>query len=274
MSIVQAIVLGIVQGLTEFIPVSSTAHLILVEKALGWNFGTEIDFAFNVLIQLGTSVALVVYFWKDLWHIARAVIDALRQRAPLATSDARLGWLVVVATIPALIIGLLFKNFFEALHEQPVVVALVLILASALLFLGERIGQRVRALVTATWLDAIVIGCAQALALVPGVSRSGATISAALAREFERTAAARLSFLMSVPALIGAGVLAARDLARTPSLGVVLLPLAVGSIVAGIVGFLSIHWLLRYLSRHPLYVFGGYRVLAGIIFLALLLLRR
>ena len=274
MSILQAVVLGVVQGLTEFIPVSSTAHLILLEKVLGWNFGDDVDFAFNVLIQLGTTLALIIYFRLDLWNIVRAVMVGLLQRQPLASADARLGWLVVVATIPAVVIGLLFKNFFEALHEQPVVVALVLIVASALLFLGERIGTQVRALGSATWLDSIVVGLAQALALVPGVSRSGATISVALAREFERTAGARLSFLMSVPALLGAGVLAARDLAKTPNLGTIVLPLGVGFAVAGIVGFVSIHWLLRYLSRHPLYVFGWYRLLAGIVFLVLLLTLR
>ena len=274
MSIIQAIVLGIVQGLTEFIPVSSTAHLILVEKALGWNFGNDVDFAFNVLIQLGTTVALIIYFWKDLWNIVRAVIAGLVQRAPLASADARLGWLVVVATIPAVILGLLLKNFFEALHEQPVIVAIVLIVASALLFLGERIGKHVRTLVSATWLDAIVVGLAQALALVPGVSRSGSTISAALALNFERTAAARLSFLMSVPALIGASAVAARDLAKTPDLGSVLVPLAVGFVVAGIVGIASIHWLLRYLTRHSLSVFGVYRIVAGLVFLAVLLIAR
>ncbi len=272
MSVLQAIVLGIVQGLTEFIPVSSTAHLILVEKAFGWEFGKDLDFAFNVLIQLGTTVALIIYFWADLWNIVRAVISGLLQRAPLNSADARLGWLVVVATIPAVVFGLLLKNFFEALQEQPFVVAIVLILTSALLFWGERIGRRIRALASATWFDGIVVGLAQALALVPGVSRSGATISGALARDFERTSAARLSFLMSVPALIGASVVATRDLVKTPDLGAILVPLGAGFVVAGIVGFLSIHWLLRYLSRHPLYVFGGYRVLAGIVFIALLLL--
>ncbi len=273
MTIIQAIVLGIVQGLTEFIPVSSTAHLILVEKALGWNFGKDFDFAFNILIQVGTTAALIIYFWRDLWQIVRAVFIALLHRAPLETEEARLGWLIVVATIPAVVIGLLFKTFVEALHEQPFVVASVLIVASSLLFFSERIGKHVRALGTATWLDAIVVGFAQALALVPGVSRSGATISGALARDFERSAAARFSFLMSVPALIGASVLAARDLSKTPNLSAILPPLAVGFVVAGIVGFISIHWLLRYLSRHPLNVFGWYRVLAGIVFIAVLLLR-
>lgn len=272
MTIIQAIVLGIVQGLTEFIPVSSTAHLILVQRLIGWHFGADVDFAFNVLIQLGTTVALIIYFWKDLWHIARAVVVGLVQRRPLQTEEARLGWLIVLATLPAVVIGFLFKSFFEALHEQAIVVALVLICASALLFLGEWIGQRSRPLTSVTWLDALVIGLAQALALVPGVSRSGATITGGLARNLERTAAARLSFLMSVPVLMGASVLTLRDLAKIPNFTAYLTPILVGFVVAGIIGFASIHWLLGFLAKRPLYAFGWYRIIAGLFFLAVIFL--
>jgi undecaprenyl-diphosphatase len=271
MSILQAIILGIVQGLTEFIPVSSTAHLILVEKVLGWNFDPDLNFAFNVLVQLGTTVAVIIYFWKDLWRILTAVGHGLAERKPFATSDATLGWLIVIATIPAVVIGLLYKQQFAALEERPALVAAVLIVASLLLFAGERIGRRTRPLTSVNLLDAIVIGAAQAVALIPGVSRSGATISGALARDLERPAAARFSFLMSVPVLVGAGVLAFRDLLKVPNYGSLLPALLVGFVVAGIIGFISIHWLLRYLAQRPLTVFGVYRVLAGVLFLVALL---
>ncbi len=273
MTIIQAVVLGIVQGLTEFIPVSSTAHLILVQRLLGWNFGQELDFAFNVLVQLGTTVAVILYFWQELWHIVRAFVSGLLQRKPLQTHEERLGWLIVLATVPALVIGLLFKKYFEALHERPELVAAVLIVASALLLLGETMGRRSRRLTAVTWLDALIVGCAQAVALVPGVSRSAATISAALARDLERPAAARLSFLMSVPVLLGASTLAFRDLLKIPNFVAVLPPILIGFMAAAIVGFMSIHWLLSYLAKRPLNVFAWYRVAAGVFFLAVVFLR-
>ena len=271
MSILQAIILGIVQGLTEFIPVSSTAHLILVERVLGWNFDPDLNFAFNVLVQLGTTLALIIYFWRDLWAIVTAVARGLVAGKPFGSTEAVLGWLIVIATIPAIVIGLLYKKQFETLQERPPLIAAVLIAGSVLLFAGERIGRRTRPLGNVNWLDAIVIGLAQAVALVPGVSRSGATISGALARDLERPAAARFSFLMSVPVLMGAGVLALRDLLKVPNYGSLLQPLLVGFVVAGIVGFISIHWLLRYLAKQPLTIFGVYRVVAGVLFLVLML---
>lgn len=271
MSILQAIILGIVQGLTEFIPVSSTAHLILVERVLGWNFDPDLNFAFNVLVQLGTTLALIIYFWRDLWAIVTAVARGLVAGKPFGSTEAVLGWLIVIATIPAIVIGLLYKKQFETLQERPPLIAAVLIAGSVLLFASERIGRRTRPLGNVNWLDAIVIGLAQAVALVPGVSRSGATISGALARDLERPAAARFSFLMSVPVLMGAGVLALRDLLKVPNYGSLLQPLLVGFVVAGIVGFISIHWLLRYLAKQPLTIFGVYRVVAGVLFLVLLL---
>ena len=272
MSIVQAIVLGIVQGLTEFIPVSSTAHLILVERVLGWQFEEGVAVAFNILIQLGTTVAVVVYFWRDLWSIMRAVISGLMQRKPFATDDSRLGWLIVVATIPALVVGLLFKKYFEMLQAYPLLVASVLIVASALLVFADRVGKRTRPITDVRWLDALIVGGAQAVALIPGVSRSGATMSGALARNFERPAAARFSFLMSIPVLVGASALAFRDLLKVPNLSTVLPPIVVGFVVAGVVGFASIHWLLGYLSKRPLTAFVWYRVVIGIVFLVAIVL--
>ena len=272
MNLLQAIVLGIVQGLTEFLPVSSTAHLILLPYLLGWQFDTDAIFAFNILVQWGTLVAVLVYFWRDLWSIVRAVLQGLQNRQPLASADARLGWLIVAATLPAIVIGLVFKKYFEVLHSYPTVVATLMLVGAALLFAAERIGRRTRALAAMTWGDALFIGCAQALALFPGVSRSAATICGGLARNLERPAAARFSFLMSIPVLLGAGVVALRDLLQLPNFTVYLLPLSVGFIAAAVVGFLSIHWLMSYLARRSLHIFAWYRIIAGLLILSVVFL--
>ena len=273
MNIFQSILLGIVQGLTEFIPVSSTAHLILVPWLLQWTFDENVRFVFDVLLQLGTLAAVMVYFWKDLWGIARAVAaDTLRGR-PAASPEARLGWLIVVATIPALVIGLLFKRYVEALHHNPALVAGILLAAALILFGSERLGRRTRPLASLTWIDALIIGCSQALALLPGVSRSAATISGGLVRDLERPAAARFSFLMSVPVMLAAGLVAVKDLLALPNYLAYLPPLLIGTLAAAVVGFVSIHWLLGYLARKPMDVFGWYRVAAGILCLAVFFLR-
>jgi len=263
MTFFQSLLLGLVQGLTEFIPVSSTAHLILVPWLLGWTFDPNVEFVFNVLLQLGTTVAVIVYFWKDLLNIARAVITGLLQRQPFATFDARLGWLVVVATIPAVVLGLLLKKYVEGLHQQPVIVAVIMAGAAVLIFGSEYIGKRERGLEGLTWRDALFIGGAQALALLPGVSRSAATISGGLARNLERPAAARFSFLMSIPALTAASAVALKDLVELPNFTQYLPPLALGFVAAGVMGYACIHWLLGYLAKRPMYIFGWYRLIAG-----------
>lgn len=276
MTLFQSLLLGLVQGLTEFIPVSSTAHLILIPWLLGWdqnpNFSATL-FVFDILLQWGTLAAVIVYFWKDLWAIAQAVVAGLVKRQPFNTAEARLGWLIVVATIPAVIIGLVFKDFVEDLHRQPVVVAAILLGAASLIFGSERLGKRTRALDSLTWVDAVIVGSTQALALLPGVSRSAATICGGLIRDLERPAAARFSFLMSIPVMLGAGVLAIKDLAEIPNYATYLPALAAGFVVSAIVGFLSIHWLLAFLAKRPMYVFGWYRVGAGLLCLALAFIR-
>ncbi len=273
MTIFQALILGVVQGLTEFIPVSSTAHLILVPYLFGWQLDAEVRFAFDVLLQWGTLVAVVVYFWRDLLNILRAALRGLLQRQPFASADAKLGWLIVTATVPAVIIGLVFKKYFEALHTMPTIVAGIVIAAAALLFGAEYIGKRTQPLTAITWLDAFIIGSAQALALFPGMSRSAATICGGLARNLERPAAARFSFLMSIPVLLGAGIVALCDLLKVPHFTDYLMPLSVGFITAAIFGFISIQWLLGYLAKQPLNAFAWYRIIAGAICLAVLLMR-
>jgi undecaprenyl-diphosphatase len=273
MTIFQSIVLGLLQGITEFLPVSSTAHLILVPWLWQWQIDPNAAFVFDVLLQLGTLAAVVAYFWKDLWHIGRAVLAGLLRRQPFATDEARLGWLLVVATAPALVIGLFFKKYFEALHHNPALVAGILLAAALILFGSERLGQRTRSLASLTWLDALIIGCSQALALFPGVSRSAATISGGLVRNLERPAAARFSFLLSVPVMLAAGAVALKDLLALPNFTAYLPPLLAGALAAAVVGFLAIRWLLGYLARSSLNLFGWYRIAFGGLCLAVFFLR-
>jgi undecaprenyl-diphosphatase len=243
--------------------VSSTAHLILVPWLLGWSFDDKVAFVFDVLLQLGTVAAVVVYFFRDLTAIARATLTGLLERRPFEDEKARLGWLLVLATLPAVVIGLLFKPFFESLHSKPLVVAGILAAAAGLIVASEWLGKRTRALGAVTWKDALLIGASQSLALLPGVSRSAATICGGMLLDLDRSSAARFSFLMSVPVLVGAAVVATRDLLELPDFASHLAPLAVGFVAAAIVGFLSIRWLLAYLARHPMSVFAWYRLAFG-----------
>ena len=273
MNIFQSLILGVVQGLTEFIPVSSTAHLILVPWLLGWTLDQDAHFVFDVLLQLGTLVAVVAYFWKDLLGMAGAMIGGVARGRPFEAEEARLGWLIVVATVPAVVIGLLFQKYFEGLHERPVIVAAILAGTAGLLFVSEEAGRHIRKLDSMTWLDAFIIGCSQALALLPGVSRSAATISGGLVRDLERPAAARFSFLMSIPVLLGAGVVAVKDLVKLPHFTTYIPPLLWGTLAAAGVGFLSIRWLLDYVTRRSMALFAWYRIAAGLLSLVVFFLR-
>ncbi len=272
MTLFQAFVLGIVQGLTEFLPISSTAHLILIPWLFNWTFKEDVAFVFNVLLQVGTLTAVVAYFWKDLWKIALAALSGLRQGKPFESTDARLGWLVVAATVPAGLIGLLFKRYVEDLQRQPLLIATIVI-GAAVLFLVERISKHNRNLDSLTWVDAVLIGCSQVLALLPGVSRSAATMSGGLVRGLKREGAARFSFLMSVPILLAASLLALKDLIDLPGTKALLPALTVGFVTAAVVGFLSIHWLLGYLARRSMYIFAWYRIGFGLLCLLVALLR-
>ncbi len=274
MSILQALILGIVQGLTEYIPVSSTAHLILVPWLLGWNFDTNAKFVFDILVQWGTLVGVVLYFWGDLWAIVRAVLDGLIKRQPFGTSNARLGWYIVIATIPAVIVGLLVKNYIEQMYNLYALIAVVMMLGGVLMLAAERWGKRRRDLTQMMWLDALIVGVWQVLALVPGISRSSATISGGLLRQFIREDAARFSFLMSIPALLGAGVIALKDLFEVKGLlGELAAPLGIGFVAAAISGYLRIRWLLGYLKNRSLNVFVIYRLIAGALCLIVALAR-
>lgn len=269
MSPLQTIILGIIQGLTEFLPISSSGHLVVIPSLLGWGpFPQEDVFVFDVLVQVATLAAVFVYFWHDLWEIGRAFFSGLIKRQPFETRSSRLGWYIILATIPASLIGLLIKDQIEAAFSSPSAVALFLIGTAALLVIGERLGTRQRSYQSFTWRDALQMGLFQVLALFPGISRSGSTIVGGMLRDLDRPAAARFSFLMSVPVMLAAGLLAVIDLLRMPHLGELLPSYALGFLAAAVVGYLSIRWLLGYLAKSSLYVFAGY--CAGLAALTLL----
>ena len=258
MTILQSIILGIIQGLTEFLPISSSAHLVIVPYLFGWQIDTSVVFIFDVLIQVGTMISVLTYFWKDLLNIITAVLSGLVDRSPLKTSQSQLGWLILLATIPAGLCGLLVKDLVEAAFNSPTAASFFLLGTAVLLAAAEHFGQRVRDLSEINWKDAIWIGAFQALAIFPGISRSGATISCGMLRNIKRPAAARFSFLMFIPIMLAASVLAVLDLLKLQSLGQYLPILITGFITSAVVGYLSIRWLIRFLSTHTLYGFSIY----------------
>jgi len=273
MNFIQAVILGIIQGLTEFLPISSSAHLVLVPYLFGWVFPKDQVFPFGVLVQIGTLVAVIVYFWKDLWSILIAFIQGLLQRRPFENPNARMGWYLILATIPAGILGLAIKKVVEAAFNSPAATAAFLFVTAILLFIGERFGKRTRALDTLSWIDAIWFGIFQAISIFPGISRSGSTISGGMLRGMERPSAARFSFLMSIPVMLAAGVLELGEVLRSPGLSAFLPFILVGFISAALVGYLSIRWLLSMLSKRSLYPFAIYCALVGTIALLVTLIQ-
>jgi undecaprenyl-diphosphatase len=260
-----AALLGLIQGLTEYIPVSSTAHLRVVSALAGQQ---DVGAAYTAVIQLGTLVAVLAYFAKDL-----AALPAAMVRAP-ASPDGRLPWLIAVGTVPIVVAGLVLKKQIEGELRSLYVIATALIVVGLVMAAIDRhaAGREGRGLATITYADAIVIGLAQTLALVPGVSRSGATICMALLLGFTRSDAARFSFLLSIPAVAGAGIFEARK--AFAELGSEAIPaLAVGTGVAAVVGYASIAWFLRWLGSHQLVSFAIYRVAAGLALLGALATR-
>jgi len=266
-------VLGIIQGFTEFLPISSSAHLVIAPYLLNWRIPAQEGFIFDVLVQLGTLLAVIVYFRKDLYRIILGVINGLIHKRPFSEPDARMGWLLVLATIPALIAGLLFKDPVERAFGNPTAAALFLLVTAAFLVIAERLGKRTRQLLSITWLDALIAGIFQAVSLLPGISRSGSTITGGMLRDIDRPSAARFSFLMSVPVMIGAGVIAVADLLHIPSFSQQIPTLIAGFIAAVVVGYLSIRWLLAYLVKRPLYLFAIYCLAVSITVLVFTLFR-
>ncbi len=264
MTFLQSFLLGIIEGLTEFVPVSSTAHLLIAQTL----FGIPADnamFSFLVIVQLGTLISLFAFYWKNLISIARALVD-FRHASP----ERDLGIYIIVATIPALLAGYLLKNIIENLFKDPLLEASVRLLSAAvLLALAEWLTKKSRKLDSMTWLDALIVGLFQIVAVFPGASRSGATISGGMFRGFDRPAAARFAFLISVPVILAAGGYQMLDVLKLPNLSQFLPLLAVGFVTAAIVGWFAIRWLLVFLQRHSLYAFAGYCAIVGLVCFAI-----
>jgi undecaprenyl-diphosphatase len=264
MSNLEAVLLGLVQGLTEFLPVSSSGHLRIVPALLGWE---DPGAGFTAVIQLGTMAAVLIYFREDLWRIARAWLGELRLPYRQRSHEANLGWFIVLGTIPISIFGFIFKDQIESGARSLYLIGSALILFSFVMLLAEHLGTRKRALAEMDGRDGLYIGMAQALALIPGVSRSGATISAGLFRGFDRVAAARYSFLLSVPAVVLSGLFELRKVGEVgePSAGATV----IATLVAFVTGYAAIAWLLRYLGTHSLRIFVIYRIALGVLVLSL-----
>jgi len=291
-SILQGLFLGILQGATEFLPISSSGHLVLVPWLLNW---PAPGLAFDAVVHWGTAAAVVAYFWRDwvslaiagvqslpsVWRYVASALTRGQRRpdgddpvpqllakpspGPAIPGNARLAWLIILGTVPAALIGYLLEDFFEEMFARPVAAALFLFVTAAFLTASEYLGCRERDLDTLRWPDALLVGLAQALAIFPGISRSGATIAAGLSRGLKREPAARFSFLLATPIIIGAGLLKVADLAQMGGLAAQAPTLIVGFVAAGAVGFACIHFLLRYLQRHQLYPFAIYCVFAGFV---------
>ncbi len=265
MSLLEAILIGIIQGATEFLPISSDGHLVLVPTVFGL---TPPDLVLIGLVHAGTLLAILSYFWRDLIAIARDVLAGLAQRQPLATPNARLGYFMLLGSIPAGIVGLLALDFFEAQFGSPTVAAAGLLVTAAFLVIGERLKSGTKSLDRLTWLDALIIGSFQVLALFPGISRSGTTIAAGLGRGLDRPTAARFSFLVGLPAIAGAGLLSIIDIFSAQGS----LPMghyAAAFVAAAVVGYGCIAFLLNWLKRHTLYPFAIYCAVAGLLYLLL-----
>lgn len=265
---VQAVILAIVQGLSEFIPVSSSGHLVIVPWLFGWE---KPSLLFDTMLHWGTLVSIFLVFGRDLWRIAWATLGSLARRS-LADVNARLGWFIVLGSIPAVLTGFLLKDFFEALFSSPRAAGGFLLVTAVLLSLSEWVVRRkppVADLTALTWGRALLIGCAQAIALAPGISRSGSTMAAGLALGIRREDAARFSFLLGTPAFFGAGLLALLDALQVDAAEVAAqLPvMLVGFVVSAVVGYAAIRGLLAYLRRHSLYVFAVYCLVVGLLVL-------
>jgi undecaprenyl-diphosphatase len=264
MDLIQSIVLGIVQGLTEFLPISSSAHQRIVPALLGWE---DPGAAFTAVTQLGTEAAVLIYFRKDLWRIAT---KWLRGPGLRSDPDVRMGWFIIVATLPIGLLGFIFRDQIETGARDLVLIGSVLIIFALVLGYADRVGRRNRELHQLSVRDGILIGLAQSLALVPGVSRSGATMSAGLLLGLKREAAARFSFLLAIPAVVASGLFELKDVISGDKGGLGSgVDVAVATLVAFIVGYAAIAWLLRYLTTHSVRVFVVYRVLLGTLVLAL-----
>ncbi|MEU6427969.1 undecaprenyl-diphosphate phosphatase [Microbispora sp. NPDC046973] len=267
MDVLQAIVLGLVQGLTEFLPISSSAHLLIVPKLAGWG---DPGAAFTAVIQLGTMLAVLIYFWRDIVRITWTWLRSLWTPELRGDLDARMGWYIGLGTIPIGVAGLLFKDAIEGPARNLWLNAVMLIVFGLLLLVADQMGRKKKEVADLTMRDGLIVGAWQMLPLIPGASRSGSTMTGAMFLGYTREAAARYSFLLSIPAVILSGLFELRHVGDGGGPPVV--PTLIATVVSFVVGYASIAWLLRYVARHSTIVFVVYRVFAGTFLLTLLAL--
>ena len=286
MTIIQAIILGLVQGLTEFIPISSSAHLIIVPWLFGWNDPALTSLTFDVALHLGTLLAVLAFFAEDWVRLIRAGLASLVERKIGADPDRRLAWFLVVGCIPGGIVGVLAESKINDLFHVPgapvvpaamIVMAVIIAVLGALLWAADRLATHARTMGQLTWRDSILIGLAQALAVFPGVSRSGSTITAGLGLGLDRAAAARFSFLLSAPIIAGAGLKSLYEIYKGIGSGAIargdLILFPIGFIVAAVSGYLCIKYLLRYLQSHSTAVFVYYRWALAVLIILVAIVR-
>ena len=268
MSIFEAILLGIVEGVTEFLPVSSTGHLTITERLLGFRVDAADITAFTAIIQVGAVAAVIIYFWDDLWGILRSLLGGLTNAERRSERDFRYGLAVAVGSIPIAIVGLAFRHQIEGPLRSLWVVGTALIVWSGVLWVADRTARQERGEDDFTMPDALAMGITQCVALIPGVSRSGATIAAGLFRGLDRVTVTRMSFFLAIPALTAAGILEAVTKASDISNGIGWGPTLVGVVVSFVVAYAAVAWFLRFVAGHTFSLFIVYRVILGVIVLA------
>ena len=267
MGLLQALILGVVQGATEFLPISSSGHLVLLPAVLGW---TPPSLVFDTTVHLATLVAVVAVFRRDLLGLIVSWWQGLLSGQPFKSTESRLAWCVILGTVPGILAGLLLEETFKSLFASATAAGAFLLLTALLLVLAEVIGRRRRDLPEITWLDSILIGIGQAAAISPGLSRSGATISVGMFRGLTREAAARFSFILSVPIIMGAGLSQLAELVSHGDLSAEAPLLLVGFVAAAVSGYAAIRLFLAYLRKRPLYPFAGYCMVVGALTLTFL----
>jgi undecaprenyl-diphosphatase len=272
MTILQAIILGIVQGFTEFLPISSSGHLLLVPWLFNWHFlleNPDLNKTFDVALHLGTFVAVVLYFWREIGRLIRAWVRSISRRS-LADPEAKLAWLLIVSTIPAALVGVALEDFITNTLGKPWMIAVAMIVFAGLMYLIDHVAKLDRGLEALTWVDAVLIGIAQALALLPGVSRSGITMMTGLLLRLDRESAARYSFLLSIPVIGGAAAFKGLEVAKNGLPTGTAMPFAVGMLSAALSGIAAIWFVLAYLKRHNFNIFVLYRIVVGVAVLILI----
>ena len=267
MQVWHAIILGVIEGITEFLPISSTGHLTIAEKMLGYSISDSSITAFTAIIQSGAVLATVVYFWKDILRVLMAWIRGLFVKKYRKNNDYKYGWAIIIGSIPIAIIGILFKDEIETVLRSLWFVAIALILWSLVMWWADKKAKQNLHEEDITWRDTLAVGIAQCLALIPGVSRSGATMSAGLLRNFDRVAVTKLSFFLSIPALSAAGILQIISKHSVIGASVGWTATIIATLISFIVAYISVAWLLKFVAKHDYSVFIWYRVIVGVLLL-------